>query len=278
MGGLKLTVHPLFYAFGVYYALTGRILVFIIYTACAVMHEIGHSIAAASAGYRLNRITLMPFGAVVKGDIDGLKLKDEIKIALAGPFLNLAVGLFLVACWWVFPVVYAFTDTVCQANLSLALVNLIPAFPLDGGRVLSAAVALKWGKGVSDAVCKITGAVISLLLLISFAVTAFSALNLSLLFFALFVCFGAFGRAKDNKYIKLYTAVWVKNLKRGATVKRQAVDKSVSVKKVMSMLDETAVNEIDVYENGKKMATLSPNKLSSVIEKADLYSEIGDYI
>ena len=265
MGGLKIAVHPLFYAFGVYYALTGRIIVFIIYTACAVMHEIGHSIAAANTGYRLDRITLMPFGAVVKGDIDGLKLKDEIKIALAGPFLNLVVGLFLVACWWIFPTLYAFTDTVCQANLSLALINLIPAFPLDGGRVLSAAVALKWGKSVSSAVCKITGVAISLLLFLAFLITVFSGVNLSLLFFALFVCFGAFGKAKDNKYIKLYTAVWVKNLKRGAIVKRQAVDKSVLVKKVMSMLDETAVNEIDVYEKDKKVATLSPRKLSFII-------------
>ena len=80
MDGLKLSVHPLFYAFGLYYAVTGKILAFIIYTLSAVIHEIGHSVVASKSGYRLNRITLMPFGAVVKGDIDGLKLKDEIKM------------------------------------------------------------------------------------------------------------------------------------------------------------------------------------------------------
>lgn len=278
MGGLKLSVHPLFYAFGFYYALTGRILTFVIYTVCAVIHEIGHSIAAANSGYRLDRITLMPFGAVVKGDIDGLKLKDEIKIALAGPIVNLAIGLFFIASWWIYPELYAFTDTVCLANLSLALVNLIPVFPLDGGRVLSAVIALKWGNKVSGRVCKITAVVMAAALFAAFIYSAFSSINFSLLFFTLFVCVGAFGKAKDNKYVKLYTSLWTKNLKRGATVKRQAVDKNVTVKKVMSLLDETAVNEIDVYEDGKKRATLNPNEISKIIEKADLYAKIGEFI
>ena len=82
MGGINLSVHPLFYVFGVYYALTGKIFVFAIYTITAVLHELGHSFVASNAGYRLNKITLMPFGAVVRGDIDGLKFSDEIKIAL----------------------------------------------------------------------------------------------------------------------------------------------------------------------------------------------------
>lgn len=278
MGGLKLSVHPLFYAFGFYYALTGKILTFVIYTVCAVIHEIGHSIAASNAGYRLDRITLMPFGAVVKGDIDGLKLKDEIKIALAGPLINLAIGLFFIACWWVFPEFYAFTDTVCVANLSLSLVNFIPVFPLDGGRVLSAITTLKWGKEVSSIVCKVTAVVMAAALLSAFIYSAFNEINFSLLFFTMFVCFGAFGKAKDNKYVKLYTACWTKNLKRGAIVKRQAVDKSVTVKKVMSLLDETAVNEIDVYVGGKKATTFTQNKISEIIEKADLYAEIGEFI
>ena len=129
MGGIKLNVHPLFFLFGFYYALTGKVFVFIIYTVTAVVHELGHSFAAAGAGYRLNRITLMPFGAVVRGDIDGLKFSDEIKIALAGPLLNLAIGLLFVAIWWIYPESYAFTDIVAEANFSLALVNFLPIFP-----------------------------------------------------------------------------------------------------------------------------------------------------
>ena len=125
MGSINLSVHPLFYVFGFYYALTGRIFVFVIYTVCAVLHELGHSFVATSAGYRLNKITLMPFGAVVSGNVEGLKFLDEIAIALAGPFLNLAIGVFFVAVWWVYPESYAYTDIVAEANFSMALVNFL---------------------------------------------------------------------------------------------------------------------------------------------------------
>lgn len=278
MGGLRLYVHPLFLIFGAYYALTGKILIFIIYTLSAVVHELGHSFAAAGLGYRLNKITLMPFGAVASGDIDGLKLKDEIKIALAGPLINLAIGLFFVATWWIFPEIYAFTDVIAEANLSLALVNLLPVFPLDGGRVLSAVTALKMGKKRSEVFCKVTGAVFSALLLIAFIFTAFNTLNLSLLFFSLFVLFGAFGKGRENKYVKLYTAVTTEKLKRGMEVKRQAVDKSITVKKLMTLLDQTAINEIAVYSGDKCIATLSQAKLNDIIARFDLYSKLEEYI
>ncbi|MBE5749489.1 MAG: hypothetical protein E7346_01300 [Clostridiales bacterium] len=278
MGGLRLYVHPLFLIFGAYYALTGKILIFIIYTLSAVVHELGHSFAAAGLGYRLNKITLMPFGAVASGDIDGLKLKDEIKIALAGPLINLAIGLFFVATWWIFPEIYAFTDVIAEANLSLAIVNLLPVFPLDGGRVLSAVTALKMGKKRSEVFCKVTGAVFSALLLIAFIFTAFNTLNLSLLFFSLFVLFGAFGKGRENKYVKLYTAVTTEKLKRGMEVKRQAVDKSITVKKLMTLLDQTAINEIAVYSGDKCIATLSQAKLNDIIARFDLYSKLEEYI
>ena len=278
MGGLRLYVHPLFLIFGAYYALTGKILIFIIYTLSAVVHELGHSFAAAGLGYRLNKITLMPFGTVASGDIDGLKLKDEIKIALAGPLINLAIGLFFVATWWIFPEIYAFTDVIAEANLSLAIVNLLPVFPLDGGRVLSAVTALKMGKKRSEVFCKVTGAVFSALLLIAFIFTAFNTLNLSLLFFSLFVLFGAFGKGRENKYVKLYTAVTTEKLKRGMEVKRQAVDKSITVKKLMTLLDQTAINEIAVYSGDKCIATLSQAKLNDIIARFDLYSKLEEYI
>lgn len=278
MGGLRLYVHPLFLIFGAYYALTGKILIFIIYTLSAVVHELGHSFAAAGLGYRLNKITLMPFGAVASGDIDGLKLKDEIKIALAGPLINLAIGLFFVATWWIFPEIYAFTDVIAEANLSLAIINLLPVFPLDGGRVLSAVTALKMGKKRSEVFCKITGAVFSVVLIIAFIFTAFNTLNLSLLFFSLFVLFGAFGKGRENKYVKLYTAVTTEKLKRGMEVKRQAVDKSITVKKLMTLLDQTAINEIAVYSGDKCIATLSQAKLNDIIARFDLYSKLEEYI
>lgn len=278
MGGLKLSVHPLFLVVGVYYALVGKIFVFIIYTVSAVVHELGHSYAAAGAGYGLNRITLMPFGAVASGNIDGLKLKDQIKIALAGPFVNLAIGLICVASWWIYPESYPFTEIVSEANFSLAIVNLLPVFPLDGGRVLSAVSTLKMGKKGSEMLCKITGGVFSALLVAGFIITIFGKVNPSLLFFALFVIFGAFGKGRENKYVKLYSAVTTEKLKRGMEIKKQAVDKSITLKRLISILDDTALNEIAVYSGDKCVATLSQTQINDLISRFDLYSKLEEYV
>ena len=278
MGGIKYSAHPLFFAVGVYYALTGRIFVFLIYAFTAVLHEIGHSLAAARAGYKLNKITLTPFGATVTGNIEGLKFYDELSIAAAGPLLNLAVGLLFVAFWWIFPETYAFTDTAAEANFAIALVNFIPAYPLDGGRILSALLSIKIGERRAAVVCKIIGVALACALLSGFIYTAFDTPNISLLIFGLFVLVGALDRRKENAYIRIASVLTADKLLRGIPVKRQAVSKSVTLKNLIKILDLNAVNELDVYDGERKMASISQKRLTEILKNGNIYSKIGDYI
>lgn len=278
MGGIKFKIHFLVFPFGLYFALTGKFMMFLIYTVVAVVHELGHSFVAANAGYKLNRITLMPFGAVVSGNIDGLKPVDEMKIALAGPFTNIAVGLLFLATWWIFPETYAYTDIVAEANFSMALINFLPVFPLDGGRVFSSYLSQKVGKEKAYKICKASGITVSLILLVLFSVSAFYTFNFSLMFFSLFVFFGALDKHKENKYVKIYSAFSPEKLKRGVECKRQAVDKSVSVKKILSILDADALNEIVVFDGEKEITRLNQKKLNEIIIKGDLYAPIEKYL
>lgn len=278
MGGIRFGIHPLFYAFGVYYALTGRIFVFIIYTLTAVIHELGHSYVASGVGYKLNKITLMPFGAVAFGDIDGIKCADELKIAFAGPFVNIAVGLFFVALWWIFPESYAYTDLAVEANLSMALMNFLPVYPLDGGRIFSSLLALKLKRTVAEKICRVTGFLTSGALFVLFALSLFYTANLSLLFFSLFVLFGLVGRSKENRYVRLYSGLTTEKLKFGMPYKKQAVDKNVTVKKLLTLLDVEAVNEIAVYDGDEQIALLSQKKISQILEKGEIYSPISKYL
>ena len=142
MGKLKIKVHPLFIIFGIYFAFTGKVFSFLIFTFSALIHELGHSLKAQKVGYRLINVTLMPFGAVIKGDISGMNYKDEIAVSLAGPLVNLVVGVVLVALWWVFPESYPYTELAVVASFAICFINLIPAFPLDGGRVLLCTLSL----------------------------------------------------------------------------------------------------------------------------------------
>lgn len=281
MGGLRLSVHPLFFALGFYYAATGRIFVFLVCTLTAAIHEAGHSLAAGNCGYRLNKIVLMPFGAVVKGNVEGLKPADEIKIAVAGPLINVAIGLMFVALWWIFPESYAFTDIAAEANFSMAIINFIPAYPLDGGRILYALIAEKCGSKKAGVICKASGAILSVALAALFAISCFHTVNVSLAFFSAFVAFGTFSREKGNVYIKAYTAISEERLIRGIPIKRFALHKSATLKKALSLAEPSAINEIVVYGDEKegRLGTVSQEKLASVLESgASLYSEIGAFV
>ena len=278
MGSIKLSVHPLFFALGFYYALTGRIFIFVIVTVCAIVHELGHSFVASGLGYKLDKITLMPFGAVVSGEIDGLKLKDEIKVALAGPLINLAIAFFFIAWWWIYPSTYAYTDVVVHTNLSLAIVNLLPIFPLDGGRVLSAFLGLRLDKKKALLIVSVTGIIFSAILLSLFVASLFYQANLSLLIFGLFVLFGVIGKSKENKYVKVLCVTNSNDLFRGVEIKRQAIDKNSSVKRLLALVDSRCINEIVLFDKGKEVLTINQEKINEILLNGQLYSPISQYL
>ena len=277
MGGVNFSVHPLFFLFGLYYAFTGRIFVFIVYTLTAIVHELGHSLAAQRRGYRLNKIVLMPFGALISGE-DDLSVKDQTAIALAGPLTNFCIGLFFVACWWLFPETYVFTDVAAEANFAIATVNFLPVFPLDGGRILYSVLAQKFSKKTAKKVSFAVGITVAVALFGLFILSVFFTLNLSLLFFSLFVLFGAAFRGKENDYVRLFSGVDAAKLKRGVPYKKQAIDGSATLMRLIRILDPDAVNEVAVFENGKGIALLSQEKITEMIKNGEFSAPIKDFL
>ena len=169
-------LHPLFLVVGGYYAIKGELFLFLLSALVAVEHELAHAFAAARLGYKLNKIVLLPFGAVIDGDMKG-NFKDEIIVALCGPLCNFLAALFFASIWWFQPTTYAFTDTAYTSSLSIAIVNLFPVYPLDGGRILKYALAAFFSKGKADGqsaerkaerICKGISLVLSILLFLLF--------------------------------------------------------------------------------------------------------------
>ncbi|MBO4251700.1 MAG: hypothetical protein J5911_03450 [Clostridia bacterium] len=278
MGGINYSVHPLFFAVGLYYALTGRIFIFLVYSVTALIHETGHALVAEKSGYKLNKITLTPFGAIAKGNIEGLKFYDEFKIAAAGPAVNLATGLLFVAVWWIFPEAYAFTDIAAEANFAIALINLIPAYPLDGGRILSALLSVKLGERRAYIVCKIMGIAFGGVLIVGFVFTIFSEPNISLLIFGLFVLLGALSREKEFKYIRIFSQPTEESLMRGLPIKKQAVSKNITLKALARMTDVKALNEIEVYSGATLIRKLGQKELTEILKRGDIYSKLEKYV
>ncbi|MBQ7339756.1 MAG: site-2 protease family protein [Clostridia bacterium] len=278
MGSIRIKVHPLFILLFLYSAFTSKILIFLVCTLTAVAHELGHSIVAEIKGYKLNKITLMPFGAIVQGNFDKPFIKDDVIISLAGPLTNLLIAVLFVASWWVYPLSYPYTEIAMQANLSMAIVNLLPALPLDGGRILCALLSVRFGKKTANIVCKVLGVLLSVLLLVLFTISIFSTLNLSVLFFSLFILFGALSKEKGNNYVRAYVGVSREKLLKGVKVSRFAIDKDASVKRLVNLIDGDALNEVVIVDGNEKLTTFSEEKIRKIILTGKLKSKLDEFI
>lgn len=127
---------------------------------CVLLHELGHVVAARRYGVKTPDITLWPFGGIANLERIPEKPSQELVVAIAGPAVNVVIALVLL-------VVLSLTLTggdlkaedlakiedprtsmlvkLAGANIFLVLFNLIPAFPMDGGRVLRALLAMRMG-------------------------------------------------------------------------------------------------------------------------------------
>lgn len=124
-----------------------------------LLHELGHALAARRYGIRTRDITIMPIGGLARMERMPDKPLQELVVALAGPAVNLALAAFLGAVYWgaIGPVsnwerpgqielVGAhFMLKLVLANLVMAGFNLVPAFPMDGGRVLRSLLVMRLG-------------------------------------------------------------------------------------------------------------------------------------
>jgi len=138
----------------------GILLVLLLFI-CILLHELGHGLQARAFGIVARRITLLPIGGLAQLDSPPAFPSHELLIALAGPLVNLALALglgfasyliqpFTLSSWVgealrLFaapPSAAGLTYYLVGANLTLFLFNMIPAFPMDGGRVLRSGLAL----------------------------------------------------------------------------------------------------------------------------------------
>jgi len=127
---------------------------------CVVLHELGHALTAKRFGINTKKITLLPIGGMASLDRIPESPKQELLATIAGPLVNVIIAILL---YFIVPVQdYAhlnFTEAfetlmsfslqnflfyLFVVNVGLVVFNIIPAFPMDGGRILRALLAIKW--------------------------------------------------------------------------------------------------------------------------------------
>jgi Zn-dependent protease/CBS domain-containing protein len=155
LAGIPVRIHFTFFLFLAWIAVTTRAamwvgLILAVFL-CVVLHEFGHALTARRYGVKTRDITLYPIGGVAM--LEGRPTaRAELWIALAGPAVNVVIALVLGAVLYftqgpealsLANMQTSFLPALLTANVWLVLFNMIPAFPMDGGRVLRAVLALR---------------------------------------------------------------------------------------------------------------------------------------
>jgi Zn-dependent protease len=140
---------------------------------CVVLHEFGHALAARDFGIRTRSITLSPLGGLAQLERMSHKPWEEFCIAVAGPLVNVAIafvlGVGLLAAGALgAPILDSlagrFVGVLLLMNVSLVVFNMLPAFPMDGGRVLRAILAGSMGLLQGTRVAVIVGTITAVLI------------------------------------------------------------------------------------------------------------------
>lgn len=184
----RLVGHPLLWGLGLAVALFLAVL----------LHELAHALYALRKGGQVADITLLMIGGVSRITRMPAGNRHEALMALAGPVTSLALGVLFLAAWWLARSTRSFNLGFAlfylgQLNIFLGIFNLLPAFPMDGGRILRSVLAGRLGRVRATRVAGIVGKVFAVLFGLLGLVTA----NFILVLIAFFVYLGAEGESRE---------------------------------------------------------------------------------
>ena len=239
-------------------------------------HEGMHILVAKRKGCKFNDIQIHIYGTSAQfANIDELNKKEKLQIYLSGPFAN-----FIIICifWCIgFASNNILIDKMININISLLFFNLLPAYPLDGARVLEILLSQKiLYRRANDIISKISYTIGVILLVIFIIVFAYSGvINVSILIASIAICLITRSEEKSAMYI-LMGNIFVK---RNKLLRNKYIEnKSISVyykqglANVMSMVDKNRFNIFYVLEDDLKVLFIMNE--DELIEALKLYGNI----
>lgn len=229
------------------------------------LHELGHALAAKKYNIKTKDITLLPIGGLARLESIPEKPKEELVVAIAGPAVN--IGLAVLTVFFItLPDAENLTRqlttsvnssnfvlTFFVVNIWLALFNLIPAFPMDGGRILRAILSMYMKRNTATNIAAGIGQVLA----IGFAILGFYS-NRFLIFIGFFIFLGAQAEAAFTQTKSLLEGYKVRDV---LMQHYQTVDGGQRVSMAVQMLLNGQCKNFLVMEDSTPVGTLSRDEI-----------------
>ena len=163
-------------------------------------HELGHYYVAKKLGYKLDSFCLAPYGVSLNYRESVFDPRDEVIIALAGPLVNIMLSTIVVCFWWLTPEIYGATYQFVFQSVLLGLFNLLPAYPLDGGRIFVGFASSKVPRKRAVKIVVIANIVFSVSFFALFVASCFTNFNPTLALASIFMLGGVVQSRFESKY------------------------------------------------------------------------------
>ncbi len=283
--GIRLELHVTFLIFLGWIAVSSGLLtgdvagallavaVILIIFACVVLHELGHALTARRYGIRTRDIILLPIGGVARLERMPSRPIQELAVALAGPAVNVVIAGVLLLLGVRLPELAALgnagiPETLLLINVVMVLFNLIPAFPMDGGRVLRALLAMSMPFTRATRIASIIGQSIALV----FGVAGLFTGQVMLLFVALFVFLSA---GEERMMVETRSSLGGLPVRAAMVTDYRSLDARDPLQRAVDYLMSGNQQDFPVLEDGRLLGMLTRSQLIGGLQRNGAAASVG---
>ena len=293
IGRITISIHWTFFLFVLWivivnflsgYSTEGMVwslLLFVSIVFSILAHEAGHAIVARHFGIRANGVILLPIGGVASIPYMPKKPGHEILIALAGPVVNLLIAIFLFRFIHPYGAYWRDSENIGAVNpgnfwfqlqlinVSLAIFNLIPSFPMDGGRILRILLGLNMNILKASRIAGVVSSIVAF----AFIATGIVLINLLLVFLGIFILLAS---GAEEYYLQLKTVSHGLQLKDVVMNDYDSIDANATAIETSSILMTNHSRYFIVMENGKAVGTISRMQIVKSISEMKYHTKIKE--
>jgi Zn-dependent protease/predicted transcriptional regulator len=245
---------------------------------CVLLHEFGHALTARRYGVRTRDITLLPIGGVARLERMPDKPIQELWVALAGPAVNVVIATVLFTLlvltggldWTrLFSMHNSLPQRLLLVNLFMVAFNLLPAFPMDGGRVLRSLLALRMDYARATQIAATLGQVMAVLFII--AGLLFS--HVMLMVIAFFVWVGA---AQEMNMAQVRSAMGGIPVEEAMLTEFQTLAPDDPLERAVNLIISGSQQDFPVLHEGAVVGVLTRNRLVAALAQRGAAARVGE--